>query len=91
MKIDNIKFYKSNRKGKKYKVSFTYMGKNYNIHFGSSTNDQYRDDTPLKLFSKRNHLDKERRRRYYLRHGSDNNDPTTPKFWSHRMLWSLQD
>ena len=42
-----LEFKKSNRKNKKYMVY--YNGKW--IHFGSIINQQYRDSTPLKLYS----------------------------------------
>jgi hypothetical protein len=55
---------KSTRKYKKYML--IYKGKT--IHFGDSRYSQYRDSTPLKLYKKKDHFDKKRRERYFLRH-----------------------
>ena len=61
---------KSNRKNKKYKIQVIdkKTGKIEYIHFGSSIHQQYRDTTPLKLYSHLDHNDKERRARYRKRH-----------------------
>jgi hypothetical protein len=88
----NIKFEKSNRKGKKYKVSFKLEGdkddKTYIRHFGSIEHMHYMDKTPLKLYSGQNweHKDKERRVKYYLRHGVTNS-PLSAKYWANFYLW----
>jgi len=57
-------FKKSSRKGKKYMVK-TPSGKW--VHFGSSTMQQYKDSTPLKLYSNLDHGDKKRRTSYLAR------------------------
>ncbi len=54
--------------GKKYEVILKDGTK---VRFGALNFSQYRDDTPLKLYSKDNHLDKARRDRYYARHNTD--------------------
>jgi hypothetical protein len=38
------------------------------INFGDVNYEQYRDSTPLKLYSKQNHGDKYRMQNYYSRH-----------------------
>lgn len=51
--------------------------------FGSREYQHYYDK--IGAFSHLNHLDKERRRRYYLRHGKAK--PLSPKYFSHTFLW----
>ena len=82
----NIKFYKSDRKGKKYKVKFTLNGKEYIRHFGQKPYQQYKDRTPLKIYKDLDHGDKERRVRYYLRHKKTKNF-FSPRYWSNNYLW----
>lgn len=86
MKPKNIVFSKSKRKGKKYKVVFTLDGIRYSLDFGSSDYQQYKDRTGLGLYSHLDHKDKERRRRYYQRHGTTNN-PLSARYWANRYLW----
>ena len=82
---------KSTRKGKKYMVLFD--GKW--IHFGSLTNQHYRDQTPLKLYSNLDHEDTERRKRFLARAKGirDKNnkltykDPTHSNYWAIKYLW----
>ena len=38
------------------------------LHFGASDYEQYKDRTPLKLYSSKNHYDKKRQMNYYSRH-----------------------
>lgn len=76
-------FKKSTRKGKKYDV---YKDGKYLVSFGSSSNAQYEDTTPLKLYKHLDHKDKERRRLFYLRFKKN------PKFesalwFSSKYLW----
>ena len=87
------KFYKSNRKGKKYKVEiFKNKKKIKTIHFGGINVKtgipyaQFKDSTPLKLYSKYNHNDKKRKDRYYKRHGKYKSKMTA-KYFSHKYLW----
>lgn len=70
-------------KGKKYSVLKD--GK-YLLSFGSSAHEQYKDVTGLGLWTHKDHLDKERRRRYYARHGKATNKDSA-KWWSHHYLW----
>lgn len=73
---------KSNKKNKKYMVNVD--GKW--IHFGDKRYSQYKDQTPLKLYSKLDHLDEIRRLKYFIRHGYTNNK-MSPKYWSNNYLW----
>ena len=84
----DIRFSKSKRTGKKYKVTFKLNGKPYTRHFGSSAHEHFKDRTPLKLYSHLDHGSKTRRARYYLRHGTESlTDPTSAGFWSGHYLW----
>jgi len=96
---DTIKFMKSNRPDKKYTAIITYGTKHPGInkgdqrivHFGGIKKNgepysQYFDGTGLGIYSGYNHLDMERRNRYYARHGT--NPPLyTPMWFSHNFLW----
>ena len=66
---------KSKRAGKKYMVIVRNLKtkKERVIHFGASDYQQFKDSTKLKKFSKKNHGDKDRRRRYFLRHSNKDN------------------
>ena len=67
MKLLNIA--KSNRRDKKYVADVLHNGVIHrNVHFGHPSYQQFRDATPLKLYSYLDHNDTERRRRYHLRH-----------------------
>jgi hypothetical protein len=70
------------------------------IQFGSASYKHYKDNSPLGLYTKQNHLDKNRRRRYFLRHSGVNSKREaltkelkasgyryTPKILSHKYLW----
>ena len=57
-------FKKSTRKGKKYMVVAP-NGKT--IHFGSLSNEHYKDTTPLKLYTYLDHNDEKRRASYLAR------------------------
>ena len=75
---------KSTRKNKKYKAVFA--DKRPAIHFGDNRYQQYKDSTPLGLYSKLDHLDKNRRRLYYARHGKATTKYSA-KYFSHKYLW----
>ena len=60
----------SKRKEKKYMaivVDFK-TKKERRIHFGALSYQQFRDSTKLGKFSSKDHGDKERKKKYYLRH-----------------------
>ena len=65
------------------------------IHFGDSRYEQFRDSTPLKLYSYLDHKDKERRRNYLQRAKGIKNkfgaltylDKNSPNYWSIKYLW----
>lgn len=86
-----VKFFKSDRKGKKYMV--VYDGKK--IHFGDSNMQQYKDSTGLGLYSHLDHNDNERRRLYRTRASKITNkegkltynNPSSSNYYSYWYLW----
>ena len=70
MKEKIIKFEKSINPDKKYMAYIKDLetGKIHTIHFGASAYEQYKDRTPLKLYSNKNHSNKTRQKNYYSRH-----------------------
>tara|TARA_R100001163_G_scaffold32976_1_gene25555 strand:- start:8389 stop:8628 length:240 start_codon:yes stop_codon:yes gene_type:complete len=78
---------KSTRKHKKYMVYVKANNKRgYKIvHFGDNRYKQFKDKTPLKLYKHLDHQDKERKKRYYARHGKAIKD--SAKYFSHKYLW----
>jgi len=61
------KIIKSKAKNKKYAVYVLKNGKKKKINFGDIRYKHFKDTTPLKLYSKLDHGDKERRKRYLKR------------------------
>ena len=96
---NTIELSKSDRKNKKYKAVITFHNK-FNkdgsnkvktVHFGGirlngTPYEQYKDSTGLGYYSKYDHNDRERRRKYYERHGATAK-PYSAKWLSHRYLW----
>ena len=70
------------------------------IHFGDRRYEQYKDRTPLKLYSHKNHGTRKRMENYFSRHSGTkkrsvaikkeirkNKGKYTPKILSHKYLW----
>ena len=74
----------SKAKNKKYSVYVMKNGKKRLIHFGDKRYQQFKDK--LGHYSSLDHNDKERRKRYYQRHGQTT-DKNSAKYWSHKILW----
>ena len=77
------------RKNKKYSViKYNQETKKYDylLSFGDVNYEHYEDKTPLQLWKHLNHYDKERKIKYYQRHGLTN-DKESAKYWSNRFLW----
>jgi len=74
----------SKSKNKKYSVYVMKNGKRKLIHFGDVRYEHYKDI--LGYYSEWNHLDTERRKRYYARHGTTQ-DKSSAKYWSNKILW----
>ena len=91
---DLVGFRKSTNKLKKYDAILE-NNKNKKIvivSFGAIKPDgtpysQYKDRTPLKLYSKYDHNDEKRRERYLKRHSKDINKPYSKSWLSKVFLW----
>jgi len=70
------------------------------IHFGDNRYQQYKDRTPNKLYTRKNHGDRKRMHRYFTRHSGErtrsraidkekkfSGGKYTPKLLSHIYLW----
>ena len=90
----------SRRANKKYKatVRSKETGKTRVIHFGHSSYPQFRDSTPLRKFSEKDHGDKKRRQAYFSRHSGTTSKVEairkekrsgkfSAKLLSHMYLW----
>ena len=97
-----VSIQKSPNKGKKYLAIIRNKknGKLRKIHFGSSTNYQYKDSTKIKSWKHKNHNDTKRRRNYFLRFSGTTSKTTAlkkekkksrglynAKILSHKYLW----
>jgi len=94
-----VKVMRPTVKGKKYTalVIDTETKKTRKVSYGAKGYSQFRDSTPLKLYSSSNHLDKDRRRNYFMRHSGaatkrkallkEKGDKITPKYLAHFYLW----
>ena len=71
---------------KKYKVVMSENGKKKTVQFGDSRFSQFKDKTPLKLYSKKDTLDKKRRTAYYNRH-KKNYPKYSADWFSKKYLW----
>lgn len=92
-----LEFKKSTRKGKKYMARWKNKpGSNPWVHFGALGYEQWKDSTPLGLYSDQDHGDDKRRDNWYSRHRKNIDKGTervtsegvlTPAFLSARFLW----
>ena len=102
MKEKIVRFMKGVRKGKKYTaiVENRRTKKQRKISFGAIGYQQFKDRTPLKLYSSKNHGDKKRMQNYFNRHSGTKKKYAaikkeikkskgyyTPKILSHQYLW----
>ena len=76
--------FKSTRQFKKYMAVFS--DSKIVVHFGDNRYGQYKDKTKLKLYSRLDHNDLQRKDSYYARHGVGGK-LYTPKWFSHKYLW----
>lgn len=73
---------------KKYKVVILFKdGRKKTIQFGDKRYEQYKDSTPLKLYTRLNHGDKERRRLYKCRHENNRHTKFTAGWFADKYLW----
>ena len=80
----NQPFVNTTAKNKKYSVYVQRDGKRRLIHFGDINYEHYRD--VIGAYAHRDHRDKARRQNYYRRHGPEHRR-SSPRYWSHRILW----
>jgi len=94
-----LEWFKGNG-NKKYKVVIYEkkdgeMKKVKTVSFGDNRYEQYKDSTPLKLYTKKNHGDKARRKNYLSRSGGIKNSKGektglkkfTANYFSRKYLW----
>ena len=69
-----VKIIRPTVKGKKYTaiIRDTKNKKERKVSFGSIINEQYKDSTPLKLYSSKDHADKKRRKQFFQRFSNEN-------------------
>ena len=87
MKKELYKPFKSTAKNKKYSVYVKDPSKKSGmklIHFGQLPYKHFKDK--LGHYSKLDHNDKDRRKKYYARHGKATSKDTA-RWWAHAILW----
>jgi hypothetical protein len=72
----------SDRKNKKYMIKVGPMW----VHFGDRRYQHYKDNTPLRAFSKLDHHDEKRRALYHKRH-KPSTDIRRARYWANKYLW----
>ena len=86
-----IGFRKSKRKNKKYDAILEnkQTGKNKYVSFGQLPYEHYEDKTGLDIYKHLNHYDKNRRRLYRIRAGSNDYQKVvfSPAYFSWNYLW----
>lgn len=82
-------FEKSTHKNKKYNALLQHKNtdKIVKVPFGDTRYGQFRDQTPLKLYSDRDHNDLKRRQNYLARHAKDKDYKFSSGFFSSTFLW----
>lgn len=78
-----VEWMQSPRANKKYRVR---LSNGRLVDFGSASHQHYRDVTPLRLWSRNDHLDTHRRMLYYKRHKKDY-EQFSADWLSKRYLW----
>jgi hypothetical protein len=84
-----LRFEKSKRKYKKYTAILQHK-KNQRlkkVHFGDIRYQHYRDKTPLKIYSKLDHLDKKRRMNFRSRFRKSATRIFSPAYFAMNYLW----
>lgn len=95
-----VRIEKAKAKHKKYSaiVRNKITKKERKINFGDNRYENFKDSTPLKLYSSKNHGDKKRRKNYFTRHSGVSTKAEavrkekakgkyTAKLLSHLYLW----
>jgi len=84
-----LKFARSHSRGKKYDAILVNRRtrKEKRVPFGALGYEQYRDSTGLGLYSRSNHGDLKRRKRYRRRHAGENTRKFSSGYFSWKYLW----
>ena len=84
-----VRFEKSKTSFKKYDAILMNKktGMLQRVPFGDNRYPQYKDKVPLGLYRKSDHNDKERRRRYRLRHAGEDKNKFSSGYFSWKYLW----
>lgn len=84
-----LRFRKSKSKNKKYDAILLnkYTDAKIPISFGDKRFEQFRDSTGLNLYSKLNHGDCDRRRRFRARHKKNAKHKYSSAWFSYWYLW----
>ena len=85
-----IKFERATDPLKKYNaiIEDVKTRKRMKVPFGSSIHEQYRDDVPLKIYSRLDHNDEKRRKNYLARHGDTMKKKFSASYFSAKYLWN---
>lgn len=75
------------KSGKKYYAVVEEKGKEKRIGFGARGYAQYKDQTGLGAYSKDDHLDPERRKRYQQRHRGEDKKKFSAGYFAWKYLW----
>lgn len=85
MNVKLLKIEKSPVRYKKYRADVLIDGEVYkNVDFGDTRYQQFKDSTPLKLYSNLDHNDTKRLHNFYLRHEKNNG---VASILSKKYLW----
>lgn len=83
--MEILRIAKSPRRFKKYRANVIINGQLFeNVDFGDTRYQQYKDNTPLKLYSHMDHNDIKRRKSYLARH---KHDKGPAGILSRKLLW----
>ena len=84
-----VKFKKSPKKGKKYTAVLKNKktGRTKNVHFGSTSYQQYKDRTGIGAYSHKNHNDPKRRKNFKARMGKHAKKKYSAAYFATKFLW----
>ena len=84
-----VKFKKSNTRYKKYDaiIEDIVTKRQQTVPFGDVRYSHYRDDVPLKRYTKLNHNDKKRKQNYLARHAKTMTKKFSPSYFAAKYLW----
>ena len=85
-----IKFQKAKDPSKKYEaiIEDVKTRRRQRVPFGSSSFQQYRDSTGMRIYSRLDHNDEKRRQNYLARHEKTRHKKWSPSWFSSVFLWN---